>query len=483
LKTASSDLYDLIHSLSKSEKRYIQLHSAAETLDYMELWKILLKEENYNEARLKGEYADANFMKNFAMSKQYLFERILLLLDRFRKQSDADTLTEKGRLVKILWEKGFKRKAKSRLQKALKKAEVGELFEVQLSLLEIKKTFPDTDYKETAEEVKICLSKLQNINEYWEISRAIYEKQQEIRKQRTYIKEQELSELFNTPKLFNDSFAKTFRSRVYYYHARTTYFFATGQKESAYNGNRIFLKLLEEHPKQLMMMPERYLSILNNLLIDSLALKKEKEFGEGLGKLRALPSQKAFKKIKDIDARVFRQGMLLEINNLLGKKKYAEAEKLIAPLQTGLQEYGDKIAPIHLTILEYLGTYLLFLNERYEEALDGVNKILGKENAGEIFQFVLILELLTHLSLNNNELVESLLISAKRRLQKRRDLYDTETLLFKFIRSYLNAAAWGIQKDLTVKFKSEIVNLKQKPEQKRFFNFIDLEKWLMNFLK
>jgi len=216
LKTASSDLYDLIHSLSKSEKRYIQLHSAAETLDYMELWKILLKEEKYDEAKLKIEYTDANFMKNFAMSKQYLFERILLLLDRFRKKTDADALTEKGRLIKILRKKGFKKKAQKRLNKALKKAEESELFEVQLSLLEIKKTFPETNYKETAEEIKSCLRKLQNINEYWEISRAIYEKQQELRKQRNYIKEQELSELFNTPKLFNDSFAKTFRSRVYY---------------------------------------------------------------------------------------------------------------------------------------------------------------------------------------------------------------------------------------------------------------------------
>ena len=483
MKTASSDLYDLIHSLSKSEKRYIQLHSAAETLDYMELWKILLKEENYNEARLKEDYADANFMKNFAMSKQYLFERILLLLDRFRKQTDADVLTEKGRLVKILWQKGFKKKAQSRLRKALKKAEEGELFEVQLTLLEIKKTFPETDYKETAEDVKNCLAKLKNINEYWEISRAIYEKQQELRKKRTYIKEQELSELFNIPKLFNDSFAKTFRSRVYYYHARTTYFFTTGKKESAYNGNRIFLKLLEDHPKQLMMMPERYLSILNNLLIDSLALEKEEEFIIGLEKLRSLPSQKAFKSIKDIDARVFRQGMLLEINSLLEKKKYTEAEKLILPLQLGLEKYGDKIASIHLTILEYLATYLLFLNGRYEEALDGINAILKKENEGEIFQFILILELLTHFSLKNNELVESLLISVKRRLQSRRELYETETLLFKFIKSYLNAAAWGIQSELISKFKTQVNFLKSTPTQKPFFNFIDLEKWIETLLK
>ena len=483
MKTASSDLYDLIHSLSKSEKRYIQLHSAADTLDYMELWKILLKEENYDEARLKKEYATANFMKNFAMSKQYLFERILLLLDRFRKQTDADALAEKGRLVKILWQKGFKKQAQKRLKKALKKAEEGELFEVQLSLLEIKKQFPEIDYRETADEVKTCLNKLQNINEYWEISRAIYQKQQEIRKQRSYIKEQELSELFNTPKLFNDSFAKTFRSRVYYYHARTTYFFATGQKESAYNGNRIFLKLLEDHPKQLMMMPERYLSILNNLLIDSLNLQKNEEFSEGLKKLRSLPSQKAFKSIKDIDARIFRQGTLLEINNLLGQKKYVEAEKLILPLQEGLKKYGDKIPAVHSTILEYLTTYLLFLNERYEEALDGINIILKRENTGEIFQFALILELLTHFSLKNYDLLESLLVSVKRRLQSRRELYEVETLLFKFIKSYLNAAAWGIQSDLILKFRTQIDALKNDPTQKPFFNFIDLDKWLETLLK
>lgn len=483
MKTASSDLYDLIHSLSKSEKRYIQLQSSAETLDYMELWKILLKEEDYNEAKLKKEYATANFMKNFAMSKQYLFERILLLLDRYRKQSDADILTEKGRLVKILWQKGFKKKAKSRLQKALKKAEEGELFEVQLSLLETKKAFPETDYQETAEEIKNCLAKLQNINEYWEISQAIYQKQQELRKQRNYIKEQELSELFNTPKLFNDSFAKTFRSRVYYYHARTTYFFATGQKESAYNGNRIFLKLLEDHPKQLMMMPERYLSILNSLLIGSLDLKKNEAFSENLKKLRSLPSQKIFKSIKDIDARIFRQGTILEVNSLLEQRKYEETEKLILPLQIGLKKYGDKIPRIHLSTLEYLTTYLLFLNQRYEDALDRVNKILNKENTGEIFQFALILELLTHFSLKNNDLLESLSTSVQRRLQKRRALYEVEISLFKFIKSYLNAAAWGIQSDLISKFKTQVTMLKNSPDQKHFFNFIDLEKWLETLLK
>jgi hypothetical protein len=49
--------------------------------------------------------------------------------------------------------------------------------------------------------------------------------------------------------------------------------------------------------------------------------------------------------------------MLLEVNSLLGKKKYPETEKLILPLQLGLEKYGDKIAAVHLTILEYLMTY------------------------------------------------------------------------------------------------------------------------------
>jgi hypothetical protein len=109
--------------------------------------------------------------------------------------------------------------------------------------------------------------------------------------------------------------------------------------------------------------------------------------------------------------------------------------------------------------------------------LDGVNKILQRENAGEIFQFALVLELLTHFSLKNNELVESLLISVKRRLQSRRELYEVEILLFKFIKSYLNTVAVSTQSELILKFKTQISSLKNVPTQKPFFNFIDLEKW------
>ena len=52
MKTPSTFLYDLVKSLTKSEKRYIKVYAATEGKDYLQLMDALMVQKTFDEDKL-----------------------------------------------------------------------------------------------------------------------------------------------------------------------------------------------------------------------------------------------------------------------------------------------------------------------------------------------------------------------------------------------------------------------------------------------
>ena len=76
----SHDLFDLVKSLSKTEKRYVSLFlstsSHGSNKDSLQLFRAISKQENYDETSLKKQMGKS-FSKHFSAEKNKLFELIL----------------------------------------------------------------------------------------------------------------------------------------------------------------------------------------------------------------------------------------------------------------------------------------------------------------------------------------------------------------------------------------------------------------------
>ena len=90
----SAELFDLVKSLSKSEKRFFKLSSSLQTgeKNYLQIFDAIEKQSSYDEAALKKQFAKETFVKHFPSEKNHLLPRIILesyssnVLDSILKQ-------------------------------------------------------------------------------------------------------------------------------------------------------------------------------------------------------------------------------------------------------------------------------------------------------------------------------------------------------------------------------------------------------------
>lgn len=488
MKIPSTTLFDVLKSLSQAEKRYIKINAHTENSDYLQLMNAILKQKTYNESVLKGQFKNKKWVKNFAVTKRYLLELVLKMLERFRKKETVDKVLELVATAKILHLRNLQKTAQKQLLKAQQLAQTNEYFEELLlvlkakkELLEIAKTdFPTTF--EIHEQVENCLTQIQNTHQYWWLNTQLYLWQ--IR-QRGEVDESSdspeytMEKLMRNPLLSDISKATNLRSQMYFHQTKAAYFFSTRQPQKALASNQQFLKLLEENPAYLKQFPERYLSTLHNLLIDSLMLHQFDILENGIQKLQQTPKNKAFQKIQNLDSRIFRQRFLLELNYALSTKHFEKGIQLLPELAVGLKKYETQIQPQHSITLQYLAAYLLFKNQQFSEVLDWTVPLLQNTKEivlPEIFQYARWLNVLAHFELGHEELVLSILPNLKRYLQQRRALFEIEKVLFRYLKKSLEVASKREKLDLKKEVQKEVLKLKEKGGV--FFRYLDLGDWI-----
>jgi len=111
-----TDLFRLIQSLSKSEKRFLKLyagrHVTGNSNNYIELFNAIAGMTNYDKQQLRAKFAGRAFIKNLRFTKHYLYRLILKSLEHyhadktegFRLRSlitQSELLLEKGLTVQV----------------------------------------------------------------------------------------------------------------------------------------------------------------------------------------------------------------------------------------------------------------------------------------------------------------------------------------------------------------------------------------------
>lgn len=490
MKIPSSNLYDLVHVLTKSEKRYIKLQSSSGKNDYIQLLDALLAQKTFDEDKLVRDHKDANFIKHLAVNKQYLYELLLKLLTSFGQKTLENKIYEKISAANVLIEKNMFQAALREVKKGQKIANKYEVFELQIMLSGIeKRILPKKQLnaknrdviQEIFEQETNSLEQLKNTNEYWLLSQQMRKFQTQYQKIQNEEQQKYIDGLIQTEKFQNKLLATNFKSKLYYHQVNASYQFMLGNVEQAYRINRDFLDLLEASPHFLKLYAEHYLATLNNMLIDSLIIGKYDILKEGIDRLVKIPERKEFKYIKNIESRVFRQRYLLLINWSLSQNDFEKALDWIPDMEAGLEKFGNKIEKQHRVTFYYLTAYILFLDRNFGEALRWNNLIINdpKEDVvKEIFYFARVLNLLIHFELENYDLLESLLLSTPKFLRSRRTLYKTEKTLFRLLGKILKQINKKEKQKLFTEFQIELDNLFSSPKEKRVFNYLDLRIWL-----
>jgi len=479
-KTPSRKLYDLIHALSGSEKRYFKLFVKAEKNNkYIRLFDAIEAQADFDDEVLqqkiyKGQPIES---RKYSELKSYLYDLVLKSLQSFDEKSSIDYKI-KGYLqsVRVLFKRGRFNDCKELLQKTKKTAHKYEDFTALLEVLRWEKqiayslidvAFMDKEIERIDKEEKIYIKQLQNLSEYRNIFFRIL----------TSIKKavigggiQELDTLIKNPLLKDENTTQSHHAKLLYNRIYSLYYYANEDLDSFYQFNKKLIHLMESKPYLLNEDVSEYISVLSNNMLSCHRLNKFQEWQETIDK---------FLKIKP---NTYDDKLKIHRQYYQGKLAYCIITGQFKNGLEVLQQHFEKVQEFDKDLFErsvfyYYYFCIYFGVGDYDNALGYLNDWLNlpRNIERQDFQvYVHLMNLIIHFEMGNAMLLESLLRSAYRYLRKSKTSQPIEHQILNFIKSSMKTANAAEHRKLLEKFKEEMSDIQKAPRTRPF----DLTSWL-----
>ncbi len=106
----SNELFDLVKSLTKSEKRFFKLSSSLQSgeKNYLKIFDVIDKQNEYNENAIKDQFAGETFIKHFPSEKNHLYKLILKSLRSYHSDNSiSSVLKQEIKNIEILYNKAL----------------------------------------------------------------------------------------------------------------------------------------------------------------------------------------------------------------------------------------------------------------------------------------------------------------------------------------------------------------------------------------
>lgn len=495
MKTVSLELFQLIKSLTKQEKRYFKLfasrHVIGEQNKYVQLFDAIDKQEQYDETKIKKKFKDQRFVKQLHVTKNYLYKLILNSLRQYHENKSEDPFPVLLRNAQLLFEKGLIQQSEKILVKAMKTALENERF---LQVLEVYRwkhhiIHNRNDLKGLENYVNVDFQKeidILNIYKNYLEFQLLHDKIFIPYWKRGGIRKAEEKEVYS--KLFEDELyqdinnAKSFNARMFYHNARFLYYFQIAEWEQCLKHMQMQVLMFEElEPAQRKGEKEaNYISSLINLYIIQRQLNQYQEGLLNLRKLRAIPASSS-----TLRSRLFTRSYNLEIDLYISTGQFRRGVSNLSSFVSELAAHEKEIRSQHRIGLYYNLAYLNFGAGQYDKALDWINRLLDEpdlKTREDLYSFGRILNLFIHYELGNDQLLEYIVKSTYRFLLKRKRLYKAESIVLKFLKKYPNFTDRQILKGFREMY-TELSSLTENEFEARAFEYFDFISWLESKLE
>jgi len=489
-KTPSNKLFNLVNSLSGSEKRYFKLfvnkNQTGKHNKYILLFDSIDAQDVYDdEALRKIVYSNEPIQsRKFSELKNYLYELILKSLQGYDEKTSIEYKL-KGMLlsIKVLFKRSHFEECKEMMQKAKKLAVRYEAFEHMLEILtwekkiaytQIDVNFLDKELDRIQEEEKQYLSQLEDLSVYQNIFFKVLISGKQNALLRSEDKIKYLKEILDHPLMQNVEKAKAHRAKILFHRIKSIYFYSLSDYEEFYQSGKKILEVMESKPHLLQEDVSEYISALSNFTHSCNFLNKNKEVEKCLDKFLKIKSLTV-----DDELKIHRQYYQNKFNLCLRKGDFEEAEKELDKHLVEVERFDKKLFERGSFYFTYF--YIYFGNEDHEKALENLNEWLNLPRSVEredLQSLARILNLMIHYEMKNTILLESLLRSTQRFLNKRDRMYKFEKEMLGVIQSSMKVHTEKELREAFIQLKNELENLSKIPSENAMFEYFNFSAWI-----
>ena len=492
----SDELFKLIKSLTKSEKRFFKLSSSLQSgeKNYLKLFDAIEKQLEYNEEDIKNTFKKENFIKHLPSEKNHLYKLILKSLRAYHADNSVvSQLQEDIKNVEILFKKALYKEAGKVLNKSKKLAYSYERFYYLFELISWEKQLLEEEYKagnfhkdldELITEEKDVLEKLRNLAEY----RILYSKINYVFRKGGYARNDEekaiVEDIKNYHLIKGKNTAKSKSAAATCYYIQGLCAIVNHDYALSYEKFSKVVKIFEANSMLISEIPHQYIKSLNNLLFCYLDVKDFDSFFDLLGKIRALENQPGFTSI-DIKMKLFTSTYTAELVAYDFMGEYENGIEIVDDIVAGIDKYQDKISKEEEILFYYNIAYVFFGANFLKNSLRWLNKVLNDNELNlrqDVYSFARLFSLVVHYELENYDLLDYMVKSTARFYQKRRKEYGREYkfegVFIKYIKKLAKASNnKDKQRILFVNLKAEMQVVVTENYEKVALNYFDFISW------
>ncbi|MFV9552212.1 hypothetical protein [Algibacter sp. PT7-4] len=490
-KEQKDNLFVLIKSLSKSEKRQFKLYvgrlGVNEDSKFLMLFNILDKLSVYDEAViLKKGIVKKQQLSNL---KAHLYKQILISLRLNPSHQDIRIqIREQLDFATILYHKGLYKQSLKILDKAKNLAISNEEKNAAYEIVELEKVI-ESQYitrsiSSRADELTIQAKSLslQNVlaSKLSNLSLQLYG----LFLKMGYIKNDEDYQIIT--KYFNDRLPKYninklgFREKLWLYKSYLWYSFLTVDFLACYKYASKWVDLFYDNKDMIALNPVFFLKG-NHYLLESLYyLRQYEKFKFSLSKLENLTKEKWFPTDDNIDGLAFLYIYNNKFNLHFIEGSFQEGLPLIDEVLDRLEDYKNRIDEHHIMVFYYKIASMYFGAADNKKCIYYLEKIISNKSLQmreDLLCFSRILNLVAHYEAGLDYNLDTLIKSTYKFLIKMEDLYEVQKEFIKFLRGLGDIYPHEVKGEF-IKLHKKLKEFENDPYQSRSFLYLDIISWL-----
>ena len=484
-------LFDLIKSLSKSEKRQFRLFAGRLVVNdqakFMVLFDLMDKQLHYDEAAILGHKAISK--KQLSNLKAHLYKQMLISL-RLNPvhQNVRLQIREQLDFATILYHKGLYGQSLKLLDRVKLLALEHEEKNMAFEIIELEKVI-ESQYitRSIGNRSEVLVSESAGLSAQNALASALSNLSLQLYGlflKKGYVKTdqefREVSEFYQQQLSQVHLQDMGFREKLWYYNAALWYHFIIQDFKSCYRYALKWANLFYDHPKMINLNPIFYLRGAQYLLEALFYVGDVGRFENALEAMEQTMAQPEFPQRENVQSLAFLYGFTHKMNQHFMTGTFHEGLGLVTPVLEGIKRYENTLDEHHIMVFYYKIACLYFGCGAYKDCIFYLNKIIvnkSLEMREDLSCFSRILNLVAHYEAGQDYQMDRLIKSTYKFLIKMEDLHQVQKEMIAFIR---NLGAIYPQ-DIKKAFHQLYATLKvyeHDPYERRSFLYLDILSWL-----
>ena len=489
----TGQLFSLIKSLTKSEKRnfrlYVNRFAEGNSTRYMKLFDLLDKQHELAEAAIfqklpnldKGQYSNL---------KRHLYSQIMVSLEQLHKQKRADLkIRELLNFANILYGKGLYLQALKLLQKAKTTADRHHFDVHFLTILEFEKKIQSRHITRMGAAHSLALveeseRRGDQVADMFRLSNL------RLRMHNYYIKHGHVSNadeatavtaLFEThlPPLPAET-ALGVKERAYLYQSYVWYYFILLNFGACFRYAEKWVHLLQTDEHLALRDPDLLMRGYHYLLVSAYNIRDRASHDRYLQEVEAFrkDNYRRFHVSSQILSFIYVHNARLNRYILAGN--YTAGLRAVPATLRRIQRYGSRLDPHRSMILYYKIAWLHLGAADPGTCIDYLQRILGMNTQnlrGDVQLFSRLLFLPAHYDLGNEEIVPYLIKKTEVFINRQPGTHRMPRLCLRYFTKLIKQAPSDRRATLEA-FERDLLEIKASPYEKRAFYYLDMPAWV-----